>query len=92
MVVVPEARLAKGNDCMWCGCRGLLEDFCDDDSIHVEAIHDTPNPATVCDAQLVAAWPDPGHRPRVWQRELLALLQQPQQIARFQPRSRREWR
>src|SRR5437899_1399854 len=68
----------------------LLEDITDHDRVHVDPVDDPPLVLLVSDSQLMAAFPDGRHRPRIRQGRRLAVLDSSQQNARFDPRLLRE--
>src|SRR5439155_65140 len=68
----------------------LLEDITDHDRVHVDPVDDPPLVLLISDSQLMAAFPDGRHRPRIRQGQRLALLDSSQQNARFDPRLLRE--
>src|SRR5205814_9342659 len=68
----------------------LLEDITDHDRVHVDPVDDPPLVLLVSDSQLMAAFPDGRHRPRIRQGQRRALLESSQQAACFDSRLLRE--
>ncbi len=91
-VVLPEPSPAGFNDSLE-GRPGLLaEDLQDHDGIQIKSVHDSPVDADILNPQLVAAWSDGRHGPRVGHAQQFAFLQSPKQIAGLQPGRRGEGR
>jgi hypothetical protein len=80
-VVLPQSADARINHWFQRRPSRLAQDRQNHDGVRIGPVYDSPGGLGVSDAQFVAPWPHHGHRPRVWHRQHLALLQQPKQIA-----------
>jgi hypothetical protein len=85
-VVFTQPALAGCDNRLWRLLCLLLKHVENDNGIRICPVDDTKRTGFIVDPQLMAPESHDRHRPRVWKPQRFALLQQPEQISRFEAR------